>query len=105
MDPTGEAIYFSDRFRLMVEDHLLIIRNATTVRQFDNTDLNLAYRFTGDFYGFLSALGYPVKYQWTIMRINGFSNRFELNTELGHLLLPDWPYIDKLAQLSKEKRA
>jgi len=49
-------------------------------------------------------MNYPRQYHWTIMRLNGFSSRFEMNDQIEQLILPDWQYIDKLAQLCKEKR-
>ena len=107
IDPTGESIYFTDKFRQMLEDHLLILRNMSTasVRQMTDEDMNQIYRYTGDFYGFLTELGYSVKYHWTIVRMNGFGSRFDLTTDLVFLNLPDFQYVDKLAQLCKEKRA
>lgn len=107
LDPTGQAVYYSQAFRIMIEDHLLILRNMSTntvyeIRQDQMADL---YRFEGDFQGFLTELGFQAKYHFVIMRINGYSSRFDLKETLTRLILPDWAYIDKLAQLCKEKRA
>ena len=106
IDPSGEAIYFTKKYRQMLEDHLLILRNMSTssTRQMTDEDLNQLYRYTGDFYGFLKEIGYTAKYHWTIMRMNGFDSRFQLTTDISFLHLPDFDYVDKLAQLCKEKR-
>lgn len=106
IDNFGQPIYYSERFRQMVEDHLLIIRDmsTTTTKIITEDDWATLYRYVGDFNGFLSALNIQPKYHWTIMRINGFRSRFDLTTEVTRLIFPDWEYVDKLAQLSKEKR-
>lgn len=106
IDRTGQSIYYSERFRQMLEDHLLIIRNMRTntlmtLTEDDGATLN---RYVGDFYGFLTAKMIPSQYHWTVMRINGFRSRFDLDLSLEQLILPDYVYIDKLASLCKEKR-
>lgn len=106
IDDFGPPIYYSARFRQMVEDHLLVIKQMDTagVKNITENDWAALNRFVGDFNGFLSALNYHPKYHWTIMRMNGYRSRFDLDLGLTTLLLPDWDYIDRLAQLSKEKR-
>lgn len=106
VDPSGPAIYFSKKFRLMLEDHLMIIKEMTTntIREITSDDWDKLNRFEGDFYGFLTAMNYPKQYHWTILRMNGFSSRFDMNDQISRLILPDWQYIDKLAQLCKEKK-
>lgn len=107
MDPSGQSVYYSRKFRLMIEDHMLILRSMPTNRLFQlaQDQKGLLYRYVGDFSGFLRELGYDAKYHWVIMRINGYSSRLDLDEFLTSLILPDWDYIDKLAQLCKEKRA
>lgn len=108
VDNFGPANYYSEKFRQMIEDHLLVLKgmSTNTVRQITSDDWGVLNRYVGDFYGFLTELkpGYDSRYHWTIMRMNGFRSRFDLNLELTQLILPDWSYIDKLAALSKEKR-
>lgn len=106
IDQFGPPIYYTDKFRQMVEDHMLIIKqmDTTSLKTITETDWAVLNRFVGDFYGFLNALNYPPQYHWAIMRINGYRSRFDLTLDLTSLLLPDWEFIDKLAQLSKEKR-
>jgi hypothetical protein len=106
VDPSGPAIYYSEKFRQMVEDHLLILRAlpGNTTYQIANDDMAKLNRYTGDFYGFLTALNLDRRYHWTILRMNGFRSRFDLDLTLTHLLLPDYAYLDKLSQLCKEKR-
>ncbi|BAS05008.1 hypothetical protein [Ralstonia phage RSF1] len=106
IDNSGPAIYYTDTFRQMIEDHLLVISSMSTTQTRTITDDDWAtlYRFEGDFYGLLNALGYDRRYHWTILRMNGYRSRFEATDQITTLLLPDWAYIDKLAQLSKEKK-
>jgi hypothetical protein len=106
MDNFGPANYYSKTFRQMIEDHLLVLKNmpTNTIRQITSDDWAVLDRYVGDFYGFLTELSYERRYHWTIMRLNGFRSRYDLNLELTQLILPDWSYIDKLAALSKEKR-
>jgi hypothetical protein len=107
IDQFGPAIYYGDRFRLMLEDHLLVIRTMTTnqIRLITDDDWAKLNRYVGDFYGFLTALNYNRNYHWTILRLNGYRSRFDLELGLSQLILPDWDYIDKLANLCKEKRS
>lgn len=107
VDPSGASIYFTDKFRLMIEDHLLLLRSMTTNRLYQVTDYDhgALNRYVGDFNGFLKYLGISPKYHWVIMRMNGFASRFDLDTDITMLTMPDYDYIDKLAQLCKEKRA
>ena len=106
IDGFGPEIYYSKTYRKMVEDHLTTLKSMTTilVRPITQDDWADLYKYVGDFYGFLTALGYDRKYHWTILRMNGFRSRFDLSTDLTQLILPDWSYIDKLAQLCKEKK-
>lgn len=105
MDSFGPPIYYSQRFRQMVEDHLTLLQGMTNrVMLITSDEWSKLNRFEGDFYGFLTAVNIPRKYQWTVMRMNGFRSRFDLDLSLTQLVLPEYEYIDKLAQLSKEKR-
>jgi hypothetical protein len=106
IDGSGPQIYYGRKFRQMLEDHLLIIRNMSTntVRELSEDEGAILNRYVGDFYGFLTAMNYDRRYHWTIMRMNGYRSRFDLDLTLQRLILPDWSYIDKLAQLCKEKR-
>lgn len=106
IDSQGPAIYYTDTFRRMIEDHLSVLKSMTTTQTRIITDDDWAtlYRFEGDFYGLLYALQYDRRYHWTIMRLNGYRSRFESTDQISSLLIPDWAYVDKLAQLSKEKK-
>lgn len=105
IDNSGPSIYYTASFRRMLEDHLLVMRSMTTntIRQITEDNWASLNRYVGDFYGFLTELGYSRQYHWTILRLNGFRSRFELNLGLQQLILPDWDYVDKLARLCKEK--
>lgn len=107
IDNQGSAIYYSDTFRQMIEDHMDVLKTMTTTqtRLITDDDWATLYKYEGDFYGLLGALQLDRKYHWTIMRMNGYRSRFEATTDISTLLLPDWSYVDKLAQLSKEKKS
>lgn len=106
IDNQGPAIFYTDTFRQMVEDHLTVLKTMSTTKTRTITDDDWAtlYKYEGDFYGLLGALQIGRQYHWTVMRMNGFRSRFEATTDLTTLLLPDYAYVDKLAQLSKEKK-
>jgi len=106
IDNQGPAIYYTDTFRQMVEDHLSVLKNMSTTqtRIITSDDWATLYKYEGDFYGLLYAMGYDRRYHWTIMRMNGYRSRFEATDQIVALLIPDWSYVDKLAQLSKEKK-
>ena len=103
---SGSSIYFGKRFRQMLEDHLQFILTSgnNQVKMIGETELATLHRYLGDFYGFLSALNIEDRYHWSILRVNGFRSRFDLTEDLTHLIIPDNAFLDKLAQLSKEKR-
>jgi hypothetical protein len=106
IDNPGPAIYYTDTFRQMIEDHLSVLKTMATTQTRIITDDDWAtlYKYEGDFYGLLTAMMYDRRYHWTIMRMNGYRSRFEATTQISQLLIPDWAYVDKLAQLSKEKK-
>lgn len=106
IDNQGSAIYYSETFRQMVEDFLTVLKTMSTtqVRTITDDDWATLYKYEGDFYGLLGALQIDRKYHWTVMRMNGYRSRFDANTQITQLLTPDWSYVDKLAQLSKEKK-
>ena len=104
---SGAMVYFTDKFRKMVEDHLVYIRTTerlTSTRVITSDDHQKLLRYRGDWFGFLQAINIPPKYHWAILRVNGIRDPLSLDTDLVALLLPDYSFIDKLAQLCKEKK-
>lgn len=105
IDNFGPPVYYGDKFKQIIEDYLPTILTLTTnqTRQLGNDDFAKLYRYVGDFYGFLKAMGEDYKYHWAILRVNGFRSRFDLDLSLTSYIVPDHTFIDKLAQFCKEK--
>jgi hypothetical protein len=105
IDDQGPAIYYTDAFRQMVEDHLTILKTTNIqTRIITDDDWATLYKYEGDFYGLLNALQIGRQYHWTVMRMNGYRSRFEATADIAQLITPDWAYVNKLAQLAKEKK-
>lgn len=112
--PPVDPAYYSPEFKQMIEDHLNYMKNYKGATEADalvklvpigrNDDQKLS-RYTGDWYGFLRAMGYAERYHWAILRFNGTRDPLSLKIDLKSFWVPDAPYLDKLARLCKEKRA
>ena len=112
--PPVDPAYYSPEFKQMVEDHLDYMKNYTGATEADalvkmievtSSDHQKLYRYAGDWYGFLRAMGYSDRYHWAILRFNGTRDPLSLTTGLTSFWVPDGPFLDKLARLCKEKRA
>lgn len=105
IEKTPPAIYYGKRFRQMLEDHLTYILGmpGTRTEAIAEDKMVILNKYVGDWYGFLDAMGYPRQYHWVILRMNGSRDRLDLRLGITVLLVPDYTFIDKLAQLSKEK--
>jgi len=102
---TGPKVYYTDKFRRMIEDHLHILKNKSknNIRLITQNEWAQLYRYQGDFYGLFRSLGFDDKYHWTMLRLNGYRSRLDLGEELEYLLIPDFDYVDQLARYCKQK--
>jgi hypothetical protein len=77
-DP-GEDLFYTEKFRTIVETHLGILKTiGITERDIPG---DLAYQFEGDFYGYLAHLGIPLHLHWVYLRVNGFVHPNEFASE------------------------
>lgn len=99
----GDAIYYTDEFRDVIEDHLSWLRNhqKTTLRAILP---EIAYPNAGDFYSVLDAIGLKRQYHWTVLRMNGLTDPIQSPEDLSEILLPSTDIIDNLVRLQLNRK-
>lgn len=111
--PAEDPAYYSDEFKQMFEDHITYILTYAgktldsalyKVRLITTDDHQKLLRYSGDWFAFLTALGIRKCYHWPILRLNGLWDPFGLDTNRSSFLIPDYPFIDRLVRMCKEKR-
>lgn len=80
MAQPGPSLFYEEKFRLMVETHINILRNYNVSKQ--DIPENHYYQYEGDFYGFLVGENVPSHLHWIYMRVNGMYNPNEFAAEL-----------------------
>jgi hypothetical protein len=73
MTNEGDSVYYSEKWRLMIETHLPFLINhpytaPVVIQPFE------AYKFEGDLEGLLALKGVPVSYNYIVMRMNGYTS-------------------------------
>lgn len=94
----GPDIFYDDSFRLVLEDHLELIKKNKHLETI-NIIPHLTYKFERDIYGLLNELNYPRNYHWIIMRVNGYHNPSELKSDVTQLLIPNFQQIENLRKV------
>lgn len=93
-----QAGYFSQLWMRTLESMMYLIRansgNTTIV-----TDGATALQYQGDLYGLFNKLAVPARYQWLIMRMNGFDDPVQYDGSVFVFTKPDFAYIEKLRSL------
>ncbi len=90
LDNPSDLLYYDDRFRRVLEDHRIYIRNNGNVRKV-NISPGLAYRFEFNFYGLLRFHGVPQHLWWLIMRLLDpeMTSPDEMSRTLQYYIYPD----------------
>lgn len=97
---SGPAFYYTDKWRRVVEDHLDLLRNAqnTTINEIAPID---AYRYRGDFFGYLTSLKIPAQYHYVVARVNGMTDGSELTEFHTTIIIPPNEAIERLRSLAQ----
>lgn len=74
-----QSVNYHLEFRQIFEDHLSYLR-VTNV-SYSEIDEQLAYKYEGNFYGFLLELGIPIHMHWVYLRINNMVNPKDFGLE------------------------
>lgn len=103
MNDRGEDAFYEDGWLRTVEANLpILVRRGTTTKAVDEID---AYKFEGDFYGYLASINVPQCYFYVYLRLNNMYNphdwaRKELAYQEGQykttLIVPDSSVIEQL---------
>lgn len=73
-------VHFNPKFRAVIEDHLNILKTANV--SIEPIDLQLFWKYEGNFYGLLTEMGIKMNLHWIYLRVNGFHHPFEFAKEV-----------------------
>ena len=95
MPSSGPDIFYSREFRIVIEDHLSILKNTLNSKTIiiKNAD---AFKYEGDLYGLLSNYAVPIQYHWIAMRMNNYTSPTQFTKEVGILLVPIETTIERI---------
>lgn len=103
MSPPGDDTYYEDAFLNIVDSHLLYLQNRPDTVLLP-VDAHLVYKHEGDLSGLFDEIGYPKKYHYTLMRMNGFRSTNELKLGITTLIVPPFSEIDLLNAVYRTKK-
>ena len=69
----GNPIFYSRKYRQMIEDHINFLRKNKTVTVV-SLDPMVSFKYLADFYGLLFYLTVPMQYHYAVLRLNGYKN-------------------------------
>jgi hypothetical protein len=93
----GSDIYYDAGFRVVLEDHMTLLRNDSTTQIIDVAPMD-AYVYEADLFGLLSKYGVAPYLHWLTMRMNDMTSPSENDLKLTQLLIPYQGNIDKIRQ-------
>lgn len=98
IDVSAPAVYYDDRFKMMIEQHLtaLIAHKGNTYLKVTPLDMEV---WQGNLYGYLYSEQVPVFQHWLIMRMNGMDSTLDFDGDFTNLILPDIEQINRLRDL------
>lgn len=79
LSPGGDNLFYTDRFRGIIESHLNILKTTGVVEE--EIPGHLLYQFEGNFYGYLNQRGVPLYLHWIYLRVNGMENPNQFGRE------------------------
>ena len=101
---TGSNIFYNQKFRVVLEDHMTYLRTHEKTRVIDIEPV-YAYKYSGDLSSLLTHYGYPVEMHWIIMRANNFNSFHEKTDDVRTLVIPSSDIVERIRQgyLTKNK--
>lgn len=101
--PREKDLLYDQGFRRLLEGYMPWFR-AHDLTENVGIDPHHVYKYEGDLYGLLDALGIDKRYHWVVMRLNSIYRAGEVDQELRWLLIPDRSTIEKLKQLYQKRK-
>lgn len=91
----GPSIHYDPKFRIVLEDHMTVLRNSTLTRSLTIEPV-YAYKFTGDLIGILKQYNVPLYLHWIIMRMNNYTAYTDFNENVTSLIIPDEELVERI---------
>lgn len=88
MTALNDSLLFRPDFRRVIEQHLTWIRKHPSTTS-ELVDVEQAYRFRGDLFGYLKIRGVNSDMAWVIMRVNEWNHPIEFDESVREILIPD----------------
>lgn len=93
----GNAGFYDDNFRRVLEDHLTVLRNSADTKELLVPD-GISYRYVGDFYGLLRVLGVSYDLLWLTMRMAGLTGPSDNFRHLHTVKVPNGQAVYQIYQ-------
>ena len=97
MQETADPVYYSEQFRLVVEDHIGYLFNhpETTINSILAMDLVV---FEFDFYGMLKSMGIPAELHYATLRMAKLTSPQDPFKHLEFIRVPPKGLVGKIVQ-------
>lgn len=95
----GPDVYYSDKFRDVLEDHMTYLRTHPETGMTVITP-GEANQWQGDFFGLLQDKGRPAHLHWLIMRMNGYTSPLQFTSDMIAFIEPNPAVVDRIRQAS-----
>ncbi|MBB5409356.1 hypothetical protein HDG34_003297 [Paraburkholderia sp. HC6.4b] len=92
----GPAVYYTDAFRRVLEDHMGFLRAHPATQLVPVSAQDSDWAFEHDLFGFLQSLGIAPQYHWVAMRMNNYTDPTEFGASASLLLLPPQNVIEQI---------
>ena len=96
----GEQIFYTSKYRQMIEDHVIFLRNHKTVTTVSLAPM-LSYRYMADFYGLLFHLNLQPEFHYSVLRLNGYKSPLDFKGTESSILMFDVALIKRLTNTLK----
>lgn len=93
--PAGADIYYDQKFRVVLEDHMTFLRNHPTTSTISIKDHD-AFKYEGDLSSLLLIYRVPAQLHWIVMRMNNFNSPAECPPDIKILSVPSTELIDRI---------
>ena len=79
----------------VLESHIDYLKKSQRTSSFI-VDRDIAYIYTGDFYGYLNYRKVQQKFHWIYMRVNGYLSTFDFKPDVDSLILPSSQDLEQI---------